>query len=188
MDYGSIIWFPTTYNKIEQMEQIIRLFTKKVPAITHLHPWDRMKELDISSYQRRVERYQIITLWKIMEGMLPGKDFINVVWARKGREVIPPRPPLNVSNTVVKLRMDSFFHRGGILFNSCPRDIRDTTGVSMEVFKKKLNKYLRWMPDHPRDPSSGFFPQAYDPVKQTSSNSIVHWRALMEREFPTYNW
>ena len=126
----------------------------------------------------------MITVWKIMEGLLPGSQWVNQVETRKGRVIIP----LNVSNMVMKLRQESFFHQAGLLFNSCPRFVRDTTGVSLDVFKNRLNKFLRWMPDHPRDQSSGCFPQAYDGIKQTPSNSIIHWRFLMEREYPKYCW
>ena len=127
-------------------------------------------------------------MWNIIEGHMPGKEMVNHVWTRKGREVVPPRSTLNVSNQVVKLRQDSFLLRGIILFNSCPSQIRNTTEVSLAVFKKELNRFLRWVPDHPRDPSSGWMPDAYDTIRQTPSNSIRWWRVLMETKYPRYPW
>ena len=188
LDYGAVIWYPNTFYQIDQLEQIVCVFTRKVPAVSNMHYWDCLVELDITSVQRRCERYSIITIWKIMEGLLPGSQYVTQSETRKGRVIILPRPPLNVSNTVVKLRQESFFHRAGLLYNSYPRYIRDTKGVSLDVFKNRLNRFLRWMPDHPRDPGSGCYPQAYDSVKQSPSNSIVHWRILMEREYPGYPW
>merc|ERR1712002_754850 len=104
LDYGLVVWFPSTFGQIDQLENIVRIFTKKIPVLSSLHYWDRLVELDISSVQRRCERYSIITLYKIMEGLLPGKQYVNQTESRKGRVIILPRPPLNISNTVVKLR------------------------------------------------------------------------------------
>ena len=188
IDYGCVAWYPTNYTMIDPLENVLRVYTKKIPAIRNLHYWDRIKQMDISSVQRRVERFFIITTWKILEDLKPGKERINHVWTRKGREIVPPRSLLNMSSTVVKLRQDSFYHCGALLFNACPREVRDTTGVSLNVFKGKLNKWLRWVPDHPRDLASGYMPDAYDSIKQTPSNSIRWWRVLMEQEYPRYPW
>ena len=188
LDYGMVIWYPSTFGQIDQLEQIVRIYTKKIPVVSNMHYWDRLVELDISSVQRRCERYSIITLWKIMEGLLPGSQYVNHTESRKGRVIILPRPPLNISNTVVKLRQETFFYRAGSLYNACPRYVRDTKGVTLDVFKSRLNRFLRWVPDHPRDPGSGYYPEAYDSVRQSPSNSIIHWRILMERQYPDYQW
>ena len=54
--------------------------------------------------------------------------------------------------------------------------------------KKTLNSYLQFIPDNPLDVGTGSYPLPTDPVKNTQSNSIIHWRTYLEKKFPKYNW
>ena len=48
-----------------------------------------------------------------------------------------------------KLRSNSFQVRGPEVFNSLPKDLRETKN-SMETYKLKLDMYLNLIPDKPR--------------------------------------
>ena len=54
------------------------------------------------------------------------------------------------------------------LFIAIPEDIRDTTGVKLETFKRKLDKWLKLVPDTP----------IIDNYRAAAeSNSLVHQAA-----------
>ena len=36
LDYGAVIWYPQNYTKIDQLEQVVRIYTKKIPAVSYL--------------------------------------------------------------------------------------------------------------------------------------------------------
>ena len=33
LDYGCMVWFPSNYTQIDQLENVLRIFTRKIPAI-----------------------------------------------------------------------------------------------------------------------------------------------------------
>ena len=74
------------------------------------------------------------------------------------------------------------------MYNSTPRWVREVKGGTVESFKKTLNKYLAQVPDRPRDVSGGFYPDAYDPIVQTPSNSLIYWGALLRDIRPGWGW
>ena len=57
------------------------------------------------------------------------------------------------------------------LFNALPRSIRDTTKVSVEEFKEKLDRFLQKVPDGPN--VDGLTPGACNQWTAAPSNSIV---------------
>ena len=60
LDYGSQIWAPTKLQEIDSLESIVRAWTRRVPTLREYHSWDRMEMMNISSVQRRQERYQVL--------------------------------------------------------------------------------------------------------------------------------
>ena len=53
--------------------------------------WERMKYLKMNSQQRRLERYRIIYMWKILEGKVPNCGVEIKTSYQKGRETIVPQ-------------------------------------------------------------------------------------------------
>ena len=45
---------------------------------------------------------------------------------------------------------NSFVVKTGRLFNVMPKEIRDMQGVSLETFKRRLDNWLRTVPDKPK--------------------------------------
>ena len=55
----------------------------------------------------------------------------------------------------MKARNASFALTASLLWNSLPAEIRNVSGVSVDTFKRKLDKLLRNYPDDPRGSSTG---------------------------------
>ena len=71
LDYGSQLWSPHLVKHIDQLEKIQRSFTKHITGMQSLEYNERLVFLKLYSLQRRLERYCIIYVWKIIEGLVP---------------------------------------------------------------------------------------------------------------------
>ena len=70
-DYGSQLWSAFLIKHITQLEKIQRSFTKHITGMNDMPYHERLKSLGLHSLQRRRERYCIIYIWKIIEGLAP---------------------------------------------------------------------------------------------------------------------
>ena len=111
--------------------------------------WQRLKELNLYSVQRRFERYSIIYVWKAYHSLVfnPG-----IVYERSERRGLVCKRP----NFSSRLKEESFLVRGPNLFNVLPVEVRDfpckdpsNAKESTDSFKKHLDKYLKKIPDEP---------------------------------------
>ena len=65
--------------------------TSKIREVRHLNYWDRLTYLQMTSQQRRLERYRILYVWKVLEGLVPDCKIEVTANNRLGRMcVIPP--------------------------------------------------------------------------------------------------
>ena len=69
---------------MEKIENLQRIYSKKIPEVKHLNYWDRLKELRIYSQERRMERYRALY---IMED--PGGNFSKLCPPNKRKGKIP---------------------------------------------------------------------------------------------------
>ena len=65
------LWSPHLLKSIYLIEKVQRSFTKHITGIKNKPYDERLKLLNLYSVQRRRDRYQIIYLWKIIEGLVP---------------------------------------------------------------------------------------------------------------------
>jgi hypothetical protein len=170
LEYCSILTAPYKKEDINKMEQVQGSFTAKIEGIQHLNYWDRLKELDLYSLERRRERYAIIYVWKILEHLVKNPDTYPIqlqtnVSNRKGRMCRIPRLVAH-QGTPLTLKENSFPIRGPRLFNALPKEIRNLNGISLNSFKSRLDKWLRTIPDEPG--VSG-----YTGMKKDASNSLL---------------
>ena len=109
-----------------------------------------MKKLKMLSLQRRLERYQIIYTWKVLEGIVPncGIEVKNEI-GRNGRMCRIPNISTHSKKSVQSIREQSFQINGLQLFNLIPKSIRNMTRCGIEDFKMKLDKFLENVPDEP---------------------------------------
>ena len=149
---------------MEKVEKVLRDYTE----IIQLDYRNRLKEIKMNSEIRRLERYKIIYLWKILENRVPnpGIELINENWAdeRRGRQASIPK-------TKNKQRLSSINIMAPKLFNKLPKYIRNLSGCSVDEFKIKLDNLLTQVPDEPK--SGGLVPGAMSP-DSVSSNSLLN--------------
>ena len=186
--YCGPLYYPSTYKDIDALEAGQRAFLKHIPGLQGVHHWDKLKVLNLSSVQRRNERFHIISYWKLVNGLISGSEKFKIKEGRKGVTAVFPTCPRGTVPWVVKLRRNSFHYKACLLFNSTPKWVREIRGGTVERFKTQLNRYLSVVPDRPRDVSGGYYPDPYDPDVQTPSNSLIHWGAYLRELRPGWDW
>ena len=67
VDYCSQLWMPQE-GKLEMVEKVMRDYTRRIPKLRGLNYTERLNKLAMNSQQRRLERYQLLYTWKVMEG------------------------------------------------------------------------------------------------------------------------
>ena len=169
-EYCCQLWSPAAIGMIKELEGIQRTFTSIIRGMEHLTYWDRLKALSLYSLQRRRERYAIIYVWKIIQGLAPNfeREDLRIktygVGSRLGRRCM--LPPL-IRSGEGSLRDRSFITVGPRLFNSMPYDIRQFEG-SLMTFKRKVDTFLLDVEDRP--PLPGY-------VDAAAGNTIVQQTA-----------
>ena len=144
--------------------------------------------MNLSSTQRRHERYIILYAWQMLEGRVPSNGAVKEKWGNRGRMMIILRTKGSLA--VRTLRDGSFTVRSGRLFNSLPHYLRDYSGekATLNGFKNQLDRFLQFVPDRPRDTSGGWLPVAIDQTTGLNSNSLVHWMILLRKTNPEFWW
>ena len=165
---------PVSGSKLSNLENLQRSFSSRIPAAQHLNYWERLKFLQLSSQQRRLERYRIIYVWKILErkspncGISPGESS-----ERMGRRCTIPAISKKASGWIQTLRENSFQVHSPKLFNSLPKAVRNKSKCSIDEFKADLDKILEAVPDEPKVSGGNYTPGACDAYSTQASKSII---------------
>ena len=175
LDYGFQLWSPHLVKHIDQLEKIQRSFTKHITGMQSLEYSERLVSLKLYSLQRRRERYCIIYVWKIIEGLVPNfsKPIVCSNSERRGRSCIISH--VNFGR-LGSLAYNSFRWRAIRLFNAMPKYIRCISSCSVVSFKSKLDCYLKNIVDLPGRPGfsnsldSGDILQWWTPREDLASN------------------
>ena len=114
--------------------------------------WDRLQELSMYSQERRRERYQIIFIWILCQGLVSGYKLPFYVHERRGLLVSVPPFSQNSPAAVRRARESSLQVKGARLFNLLPKEIRGLSDVSVGTFKTALDTWLNLVPDQPTIP------------------------------------
>ena len=181
LDYCSQLWCPINPGHIQKLEAIQQSFTRKIKLGEKFDYWDRLSHLRMYSLQRHRERYRIIYIWKILEGLVPnishgGNGGIKKLHTvRNGRTSSIPTLHRAATTKVQKLREGSLHYHGSQLFNALPKGIRDLSNCSVEVFKHKLDAFLNVIDDKP-------LVRGYTAARRTESNSLIHMIPLFRTE------
>ena len=153
LDNCSQLWSPSKVGEIQQIEEIQKNFTRKIKSNRRDDYWNRLKTYHLYSLQRRRERYRIIYVWKILEGLVPnlaGRSELRPKTSlRYGRMCSLPPRTMSASSRLQSLRDGSFGVNGPQLFNSLPPHLRNLTGIETLEFKKELDKFLLTVADEP---------------------------------------
>ena len=129
---------------------------------------ERLVALNIYSLQRRRERYCIIYVWKIIEGMVPifSNPIVCSYSERRGRSCIISHVNLG---RLGSLAYNNFRWRVICLFNAMPKYIRYISSCSVVSFKSKLDCYLKNIVDLPGRPRFS---------NSLASGDILQWWTL----------
>ena len=175
-DYCSQLWSPDKVGDIQSLELLQRSYARKIYGIQTLSYWDQLKELKLYSLERRRERYIVIYIWRILEGSAPNiSNAITSQWhARRGRMCEVPQISSRATIRVKTIRFSSFASKGPRLFNCLPMHVRNSTGGSVNDFKRTLDLYLQNVPDEPLIPGYTLF-------RAIDSNSITAWSSHLAR-------
>ena len=147
LEYCSVLWSPLDKGSIRSLEEIQRTFVRKIDCQAGDY-WKRLSDLKLYSLERRRERYRIIYVWKILEGLVPNINckIISTQHVRLGRKC---KIPIVKNGRLQKARNASLTVNGVNLFNALPKSVRDLSGVKVETFKSALDTYLKYIPDQP---------------------------------------
>ena len=149
LDYCSQLWSPGDQASISKLEGVAKHFTAQVAGLQHMDYWDRLAALHLYSQERRRERYQIIFIWKVLQGLVQGYNINTLQSPRRGRLVDIPVYKRQAPAPVRKARENSLSVKGARLFNLIPRDLREMQSGTVEQFKAKLDGWLSTLPDQP---------------------------------------
>ena len=149
LDYCSQLWSPSDQASISKLEGVAKSFTSRVSGTEGLDYWERLSMLRMYSQERRRERYQIIFIWKLSQGLVGGYSLPFQHSDRRGRTVLVPQIVLESAAAVKKARESSLQVKGARLYNLLPKELRDMQGVTVDTFKTSLDSWLSQVPDQP---------------------------------------
>ena len=180
IDYCSQLWQPLQSGMLQQIENLQKSFTKKIPQIANMNYWERLTFLKINSQQRRLERYRIIYIWKILEGLSPNCGIVSDENELRGRMCKLPKICKTASEAIKSQREQTLQVHGCKLFNKMPAEIRNVKKCSVEDFKFKLDNFLATIPDQPV--VNHMVPATSNPITLHPSNSILDLAPLLGRD------
>ena len=110
---------------------------------------DRLTSLKMYSQELRRERYQIIFIWKVSQGLVEGYEMTFYNSDRRGKEAVPKPIHRTAPASVKRAREASLTVKGARIFNLLPVWIRTVNGVTTDTFKTVLDQFLVGVPDQP---------------------------------------
>ena len=131
--------------------------------------WERLKALGIYSLQRRRERYKILYIWKITNGLVPNPapKSINIepTNSRRGQKAERwiGKARGKCYKSVNKLIFNSFSSTAVGLYCAVPAAVKEQSTI--EGAKAALDKFLSTIPDKP--PTRNY--------TAPNNNSILTW-------------
>ena len=152
LDYCGQLWSPSKQEDINKIENVQKSMLNRIwdARLQECSYWDRLKSLQMFSQERRRERYQIILVWKISQGLVSGytMEFSNCA-NRTGRKAIPAAVNMRTTAVIRNARASTFAVKGAQLFNLMPLNLRNSNHGDIPMFKNHLDIYLWSIPDQP---------------------------------------
>ena len=68
MDYGIIVWYPSSRKNIQLIENIQKRATKIVPELKDMPYEERLRNLNLHTLLYRRQRFDLIQIFKIING------------------------------------------------------------------------------------------------------------------------
>ena len=130
--------------------------------------WERLTALKLYSQERRRERYAMIFVWKISQGLVQGYSLPFTSSGRRGSFLVPRPINTNAPAQIRRATEASLAVKGAKLFNLLPQYIRNMNAsnpAEVLLFKNKLDTFLGKVQDQPTIPGR---PRAAE------TNSLIH--------------
>ena len=173
IDYCSQLYMPSQTKGMQAIKKLFADFSAKIPELKGMNYWARLSHLKMYSQERRMERYRILFVWKIIEGYAPNCGIeTSTENQRLGRKCKIPKLVTNGRRYTQTLRESSFQTNGARLFNCIPKKIREIK-IDQEYFKIELDKFLSSVPDDPK--LGSLVPTAVCRVSASQSNCQITW-------------
>ena len=170
LDYCSQLWSPNSQGQINSIEQVQRNLVSKVQdrRLENCNYWEKLGVLKLLSQERRRERYEIIFIWKITQGLVEGYDMsFTDKSCRTGRKAIPAHVLSSAPASVRRAKSASLSVKGAQLFNLMPASLRNSDHADVPMFKNHLDH----IPDQPTSPGLG---------RAAATNSLLHQVPMYE--------
>ncbi len=151
LEYCCQLWHPWKRSEAKTLEGVQRTFTNKISSVRDCGYWDRLRKLHLYSLERRRERYIIIYTWKIINKHVPNVSGTGITTRnhpRLGVTCVPPKVNIRAGR-VTTIRHHSLPVVGPRLYNSLPGYLRNINSVNSEIFKNRLDNFLKHVPDEP---------------------------------------
>ena len=150
MEYCSQLWSPWKLKHKMKIEAVQRTFTSRILEVKLLNYWERLRALQLYSLERRRERYIVLYIWKIKNGLVPNIN--NQINFRQHLRLgcICERATLNnrAQARIYSQKANFITNRGPQLFNSLPITLRDGNFNAVTNFKRAQDKYLQSLPHY----------------------------------------
>ena len=165
LEYCCPLWSPSDSKHINLLEKVQQNFTRHMQEFRQYNPdlkiyvcttpyWERLKVLNLYSLQRRRERYLILYIFKIINGLAPNPGMAFAYNDRTRIAAVREKLSKDTPTWVETLHYNSFFSQAVQLFNILPRYLRDLQDVRpaqtlITSFKSRLDTFLLTIPDQP---------------------------------------
>ena len=177
LDYCSQLWCPSSQQAINKIEGVQKSLVSKIrdSRLKHCSYWEKLRTLNMYSQERRRERYIVIFIWKISQGLVEGYHIsFTPTYSRTGRRAVPANLNLSAPACVRKAREGSLAVKGVQLFNLMPTQLRNSDHGDIDMFKNHLDIFLSNIPDQPSTPGLS---------RGAQTNSLLHQVPFYESQF-----
>ena len=166
LEYCCQIWNPFQIQHIDAIENVQRVFTRKIQYMNNYSYWERLKKLNIMSLQRRREKMIIIFVWMLKNNKVTNNINLQFSQDRKGNIKAQIKPLPKIRGRILTIYENSFSITSVKLWNKLPPKICEINNLSL--FKIKLHDYLTLYPDNP--PVKGYY--------HTNKNSLLDYKSI----------
>ena len=139
LEYCIQAWSPHYRQDINMLEAVQRRATRMIPALKRLEYRDRLKELNMFSFERRCIRGDMIELFK----MFSDTNYIDVrsfFTLEEGNRTRNHGRKIRKQGCRLDIRKYFFSHRVVDFWNALPETVVNSTSLTM--FKNRLDKHL----------------------------------------------
>ena len=137
LDYGNLIYYPTTKKCKQILENAQRRATRLVPELRGMSYEERLMELNLSTLEYRRRRYDIIQVFKIIHE-IDDIDMSRFFTFTDNSQLRGHNLKLNKPRVNKSIRLNSFAMRTIPVWNNLPSEIVNSKTVL--EFKTKIDK------------------------------------------------